>query len=266
MRAHLASGALHSSLPTDCVSANTMVDGLNVEYPGISGTGFFVRLDRRVFYFTALHCLRPGPASQAPRLATLMVPYRHTGSTTSPDDFVQFEDGHTLELFLDGVWDDSIDLIACAVKPARVCDYQHLLARSAKLPASAAWLDAFLQSDHGRQQLATGELAAVVVGFPRHSPNTAITYGGDTFRGLVKTEAMVVSATVGSSALQDCLTVTPTGCPYPFSGFSGAPVFARVASRHGPQFALLGMVLCGSSSSLNILRVGRLLEAAIGTD
>jgi hypothetical protein len=265
MNTPVPSATLHSGLPTDCATANTIADRLNVEYPGIAGTGFFARLERKVFYFTALHCLRSGPANPAPALPTLMIPYRHTGQTASPNDFVQFEAGYTLEQYVDGTWDDSVDLLACPVKqPARTKDYQHLLARSAKLPSQAEWLDEFVQSEEGERQISAGNLAAVVIGFPRESPNNVIHYGSAGVPTSLQTEAVVVSATVSRSSQPDCLSVTPIGCAYAFPGFSGAPVFARIASRHGPQYALLGMVLCGSSTVLHVLTVGKLLEAAVG--
>jgi hypothetical protein len=112
--------------------------------------------------------------------------------------------------------------------------------------------------------LAKRNLAAVMIGFPTESPNNSITYADSPAESLVRTEALVVGATVGPSSFPDCLAIEPTNCPYAYPGFSGSPVFARIASLHGSQYALIGMVLCGSTSVLHVLRVGKLLEAAIG--
>ena len=267
MQPVLDSTILHSGIPTECVSANTIAAGSQFEYPGIAGTGFFARRERQIFYFTAMHCVRAGPASPRPALATLMIPYRHTGRTASSDDFVQFESAYTLEQFLDGEWQDTVDLITCPVKePSRSRDLRHLLGRSAKLPPSADWMDTYLASPAGSEALARNSLAAVLIGFPRGSPNTFIAYADTPAESLLRAEALVVPVTVGRSSLTDCFAIEPAGCPYPYSGFSGSPVFARVAPPHGPQYTLIGMVVCGSTSVLHVLRVGRLLEAAIGDD
>lgn len=257
--------ALNSGIPLECATANTITDGVLLDYPGIAGTGFFARRDRKIFYFTALHCVRCGPASLRPTLASLLIPIRHTGHSTSADDFIEFGDTYRLEQYLDGQWHDSIDLLVCEVRPPRrPQDFQHLLTRSAKLPRSAKWLQEFLASPTGLALAAERSLAGVIIGFPRSSPLCNIDYGEPGAETFIQTEAVVIPALVGFSDQPDFLSVEPIDCPYEFSGLSGSPVFAKVASSNGPQYALIGMVICGSSTTLNALRLEMLLEAAPG--
>lgn len=261
----LDSKALHSGIPTECVSANTVVCEAQLEYPGIAGTGFFGRREQQMFYFTAVHCVRAGPASPKPTFATPLIPYRHTGSTDAPEDFVQFESAYTLEIFLGSDWQDTVDLIAYPViPPTRARDHRHLLGRSAKLPSCARWLETYLETLPGSRALAEKSLAAVMIGFPQQSPNNSIEYADSPSPSVVRTEALVLAAIVGPSSIPGCVAIEPKDCPYGFAGFSGSPVFARIAGTSGPQYALIGMVVCGSKSVLHILRVEKLLEAAIG--
>ena len=251
--------ALHSELPTDCASANVVVDLDHIQYPGIFGTGFFARRNREVFYFTALHCMRTNLGGDPPTFATLMVPYRHTGSTNSPDDFIQVSTAFTIGGYAP---DDFIDLIGCPVEDAkRSQDFNHLLARCAKLPASAAWLEDYMASAHGRRAIESGQHSAYTIGHPRGSPKNAIAYADEDGESVVSTEAVVLQGRVTQSKLPGHLALQCDPSPYGFPGFSGAPVFAPVETPTGRRFTLLGMAVCGSTQVLNFLPVGRLLEA-----
>ena len=254
--------ALHFELPTNCVSANVVVDLDLIQYPGIYGTGFFARRNREVFYFTALHCLRARPGESPPRFSTLMVPYRHTGKTNSPEDFIQVDTAFTIVGFGS---DDYVDLIGCPVKVARrPRDFNHLVARCAKLPVSAAWLDDYVTSEQGRCAIESGQNSAYVIGHPKASPRNAIEYAEEGGESVVSTEAVVLNGKVTQSDLPGHLSLHCDPSPYGFPGFSGAPVFAPVETPTGRRFTLLGMVVCGSTHKLNFLTVGRLLKAITG--
>lgn len=250
---------LHTELPTECASANVVVDLSFIDYPGIVGTGFFARRDREVFYFTALHCMRINPAGDTPKFAMLMVPYRHTGRTNSPDDFIQVDKAFTLG---GPAPEDWLDLIACPVQATdRTEDFEHLLARCAKLPASGAWLDDYIATARGRSAIASGCYSAYVVGHPQRSPRNAIDYADHGGESVVSAEAVVLEGRIAHSNLQGHLQFRCDPSPYGFSGFSGAPLFAPIDTPTGRQFALLGMAVCGSTLALNFLPVGKLIEA-----
>lgn len=251
--------ALHSELPTDCASANVVVDLDHIQYPGIFGTGFFAKRNREVFYITALHCMRANPGGDPPTVGTLMVPYRHTGSTNSPDDFIQIDTGFTIG---GSALDDCVDLIAFPVgKAKRSQDFNHLLARCAKLPTSASWLEDYMASEHGRRAIESGQDSGYAIGHPRGSPRNAIAYADEGGESVVSTEAVVLEGRVTQSKLHGHLALQCDPSPYGFPGFSGAPVFAPIETPTGQRFALIGMAVCGSTHALNFLPVGRLLEA-----
>lgn len=262
MRVPFDKSLLHSGIPTECATANVVADWKHLEFPGIFGTGFFARRDRDIFYFTALHCLRSDTTSIKPSFNLPLIPYRHTGKTSSPEHFIQLDTGFTIDQYRDQELQGSIDLIGCPIlQPTRSKDFKHLLSRSAKLPSSGAWLEDYMISIDGQKALDAGDLSALVIGFPRGSPRNGIHYAEQNQESLISTEAVVLLARVGFSELEDCLRLEPSECPYDFQGFSGSPVFARISSDNGPQYALIGMVVCGSSTSLNFLRVGRLIDA-----
>lgn len=251
--------ALHSELPTDCVSANVVVDLNYIQYPGISGTGFFVKRNCEVFYITALHCMRANPGGDPPRIGTLMVPYHHTGSTISQDDFIQVNIGFTVG---SSALDDCVDLIAFPVGKSKLSqDFDHLVARCAKLPASSAWLEDYMASEHGRRAIDSGKCSAYAIGHPQGSPKNAISYADEGGESIISTEAVVLEGRVTKSTLDGHLAFQCDPSPYGFSGFSGAPVFVPIKTHTGQQFALLGMAVCGSMYTLNLLPLGRLLEA-----
>jgi hypothetical protein len=257
----LSPSDLHSRLPSESVSANVVGNLEHIQYPGIFGTGFFAKRDRQVFYFTALHCMRSDRGSDQPAMSTLMIPYRLTGLTSSPDDFVQFDTAFTIS----GTDpDDIVDLVACPVTPKRSKDFEHLLSRSVKLPASGEWLDDYLSSELGQTAISSGSYSAYVVGHLRSSSGNEVTYAEEGAVSIVSTEAVVLEGRVTFSDLAGHLSLHPAPSPHDFSGLSGSPVFAPVRTRNGQRFALLGMVVCGSTRSLNFLPIGRLLEAITG--
>lgn len=259
MTSLLDHSALHLELPTECVSANVIVDLEHVQYPGIFGTGFFAKQGQQVFYFTALHCLRKNPVSESPEFSTLAVPYRHTGVTTSPDDFIQVETAFTIG---EPGSVEQTDLVGCPVLPAkRDKDWEHLLSRAARLPASGKWLDEYLASQQGQAAMATGSYAGYVIGHPKDSHGNEIRYGESEAVAILSTEAVSIEGKVSFSNLSGHLELHLGPLPFSLSGFSGSPVFAPVATPRGRQFTLLGIGVCGSSQSLNFLPIGRLLEA-----
>ena len=261
----LTADLLHDALPTECVCANTTAYADALNFPGISGTGFLARRGKQVFYFTAMHCLRPGPARPAPELPTLMIPIRHTGETSSPKDFLSFASAHTIEQYLDAEWQDTVDVIACEVEmPDVTADRDHVLGRCAYLPSSGAWLESFLASEDGQRQLRTGELSAVVLGFPRASPNNRVAYDTPDADAFISSEAVLLHCLASESSQPSCLTIQPLEPEIRCSGFSGAPVFARVATSSQCRYALLGIVITGSATHLNVLRLTALTEAALG--
>lgn len=259
MPSKLSPAALHTELPTECASTNVVVDLARIEYPGISGTGFFARRDRKVFYFTALHCMRTNPVGETLTFATLMVPYRHTGHTNSPDDFIQVDSGFTIGGSAPDEW---LDLIAFPVPATgRTNDFQYLLARCAKLPSSGAWLEEYIASEHGGSTIMSWQYSAYAVGHPQGSPRNAIDYADKGGESVVSAEAVVLEGKIAQSNLQGHLPLRCDPSPYGFPGFSGAPVFAPIDTPTGRRFALIGMAVCGSPHALNFLPVGRLVDA-----
>ena len=256
---------LHDTLPTECVNANTIACPELLYFPGISGTGFLARQGEKVFYFTAMHCLRAGPAVPKPQLPTLMVPIRHTGKTSAPEDFLSFASVHTIEQYLDGEWYDTVDVIACEVELPQVgADRNHILGRCAYLPPNGAWLEDFLASEDGQRQLRTGELSAVAIGFSRASSNNSVDYDSPDADAVISTEAVVLPCLVSQSLQPSCIAIWPLAPEVSCSGFSGAPVFARVEAYGQSRYALLGIVITGSKTHLNVLRLTALTEAALG--
>ena len=227
--------ALHTELPTECASANVVVDLEQIQYPGIFGTGFFARRNNEVFYFTALHCMRTNPGEDFPKFATLMVPYRHTGKTNSPEDFIQVDAGFTIGGSAPTDW---LDLFVCPVaNTTRSEDFSHLLARCAILPASGAWLDDYMASEDGHRAIGSGQNAGCVVGHPRGSPRNAIAYAEEGGESVVSTETVVLDGRVAQSKLQGHLALLCDPSPYGFPGFSGSPVFAPVQTQRWPRLS-----------------------------
>jgi hypothetical protein len=261
----LALDLLHETLPTECVSANTTCHADLLNFPGISGTGFLARQGERVFYFTAMHCVRPGPAVPNPQLPTLMIPIRHTGTSSKAEDFLSFATAHTIEQYLGSEWQDTVDVIACEVElPESEADRNHILGRCAYLPSSGAWLEDFVSSEDGRRQLATGGLSVVAIGFPRASANNRVDYDTPKADAIISTEAVILPCLASESTQPACLAIRPLASEVPCSGFSGAPVFARVAVGRQSRYTLLGIVITGSAAMLNVLRLSALTEVALG--
>lgn len=262
----LTTDLLHDALPIDCVCPNTIALATALHQPGISGTGFLARHGVQVFYFTAMHCLRSGSAELKPELPTLLIPIRHTGETSSANDFLSFSSGYTLEQYVGTEWQDTVDVIACEVEiPQPLIDREHLLGRCAKLPLSGGWLESFLASEEGDRQIQSESLHAVVVGFPAASENTFVDDDEQDADAVISAEATVLNCTVSKSSQPSCLAIRPLTPGVRFPGFSGSPVFARVAAKGGKQYALLGMVITGSSSHLEVLRLSVLSNAAFGS-
>jgi hypothetical protein len=194
-----------------------------------------------------------------------MIPIRHTGNTSAPEDFLSFATAHTIEHFVDGEWQDTVDVVACEIElPQDGTDRNHILGRCAHLPSTGAWLESFLASGDGQRQLRTGELSATAIGFPRASPNNRITYDTPEADAIISTEAVVLSCLASASSQPACLAIRPLAPELPCSGLSGAPVFARITVDGKSRYALLGMVITGSATYLNVLRLTALTEAALG--
>jgi hypothetical protein len=194
-----------------------------------------------------------------------MIPIRHTGRTSAPDDFLSFTVAHTIEQYLGGEWQDTVDIIACEVElPQAGTDRDHILGRCAYLPSTGAWLENFLASEDGQRQLRAGELAAVAIGFPRASPNNHIAYETPEADAIISTEAVVLPCLASESSQPSCLAIRPLAIETPCSGFSGAPVFARIGMRGQSRYALLGNVIAGSATHLKVLRLTALTETALG--
>jgi hypothetical protein len=261
----LALDALHITLPTECVCANTIAKADLLSFPGISGTGFLARRGQRAFYFTAMHCVRAGPATSRPQFPTLMIPIRHTGRTSAPEDFLSFGTAHTIEQYLDGEWHDTVDVIACEIDlPQAEGDRLHVLNRCAHLPPNGTWLEDFLASENGQRQLREGRLSATAIGFPRASENNFVAYDSPSADAIINTEGVVLPCLARESSLPSCLAIRPLASEVRLSGFSGAPVFARISTGSQSRYALLGIVVTGSETELHLLRVTVLTEAALG--
>lgn len=260
MPPHLHQNDLHRKLPTECVFPNVSAAHWDqLEYPGIFGTGFIAKRGRTVYYFTALHCVISSSQNKELTFPTLLLPHRLTGLTTGAEDFVQIESARTMPDPLDkSEW---VDLVAFSIgegnKPA---DYEKLLQRAAILPAFGEWLDTFTSSAEGQGQLASGDLLAYVIGCPRDSDKTSVSYGEFGSETVISSEVVQLIGKVTQGNLFGHFTFTPDQCPHSLSGFSGSPVFASISNNQSPKFALLGMVDCGSKTSLNFLPIGRLVE------
>lgn len=194
-----------------------------------------------------------------------MIPLRHTGSTSSHEDFLSFKSAYTVEQYLNGEWQDTIDVIACEVEmPSVAADREHLLSRCAYLPSSGEWLENFLASEEGQRQINAGNLSAIAIGFPSSSPNTGIDYDIPNADAKISTEAVVLHCLASKSSQTSCLAIHPLASDVQFPGFSGAPAFARITAAGQSRYALLGMVITGSATHLNVLRLAALTEAALG--
>ena len=192
-----------------------------------------------------------------------MVPYRLEGRTSGAQDFIQVNSAIPILQCIDDVFDYRLDLVAYPIlEPPRARDRQHLLSRCAKLPPTGDWLERFLTTDVAKNALASGEtLLAQCVGYPECVSGTNIKYGIGGVGMEISTQLVVASGKVVWSSIEHCLRLEGVTWHDDLSGFSGAPVFARLPSEHGPQFALIGMIICGSSNHVSFIRVGTLVKA-----
>jgi len=230
-------------------------------YPGVaSGTGFFARVGREVFLFTALHCLESvtPPIDYQAMSKRLTIPFRLEGRTRCTSDYVLFD--HATRLANNGNLEDFVDVVALHVRPERSSNHQQLLSRAVKLPPTGLWLNKFANLEQVQAAMDAGDrIDFVVIGFPNEGTTTSIEYGTETPE--ITTQPAQFTGNLRRSELDHCLLLRDSTWPHKHSGFSGAPVFVQWDSEHGKLSALAGLVICGSDDFLHFIEVSTLVRA-----
>lgn len=232
-------------------------------YPGFSsGTGFFVRRGREVYFLTALHCLdlKDQGIPFQEMADHLTIPFYVTGATRTATDYVRFDLAR--KLAEDEDHSSLLDVVALRVKEEKKSHHQHLLSRAAKLPPTGDWLNRFSASDLGQEAVTDGAIQAVVMGYPNEGTVTSIDYDGALPDVLF--QHVQFDAILRRSPLDNCFRLDQVSWPGALAGFSGSPVFIHFTNRHGKQAALAGMIIRGSNGICHFIEISILVEAVGG--
>ena len=257
----------HSGLPRGCISPIVVTQPGLESYPGIaSGTGFFVRRERELYFLTALHTLEPkGTSLGFERTAQMLtIPfYIKTGTTRRDDDYVRFD--RAIRLAEDPHHLSFVDVVSLKVmKEGKESHHKHLLSRAAKLPPTGQWLDQVVKTDLVSKAMAANEpITFVVIGYPNEGTATGIDY--PDVLGALPEITLQPAQFIGHlrpSSLDYCLKLEDISWTRNLAGFSGSPVFVQFKTSHGKQSALAGMLVRGGEGTTHFIAISTLVKAA----
>ena len=256
----------HSGLPRDCISPIVVTHPDLESYPGIaSGTGFFVRRERDVYFLTALHALEnKGTSLNFERTAQMLtIPFYTTGTTRKDHDYVRFD--RAIRLAEDPLHSSFVDVVSLKVKKeGKGSRHKHLLSRAAKLPPTGQWLNQFVKTDLVSKAMAANEpITFVVIGYPNEGTATGIDY--PDVLGALPEITLQPAQFIGHlrpSSLDYCLKLEDISWTRNLAGFSGSPVFVQFKTSHGKQSALAGMLVRGGEGTTHFIAISTLVKAA----
>jgi hypothetical protein len=235
----------HSGLPRECISPLVVTREGSEQFPGVaSGTGFFVKRDREVFFLTALHCLEyVTPSINLVTTAKqLAIPYRISGHTKYSQDYVRFD--KTTRLKTNRNEESFVDVVALHVLEEKRSNFQHLLSRATKLPPTGVWLNNFSNLDLVKNAMHANEkITFVVMGYPNQGTSTGIEYDEENKQPpIINAQPALFTGSLRHSDQDNCMMLVQSTWRHSHSGFSGSPVFVQWDSRHGKLSSLAGLL------------------------
>jgi hypothetical protein len=256
---------IHSGYPKDCASINLIVEPGLEQFPQRSGTGFFVKRGKKLYYLTARHCLTKNQFDDISKIAAkLHVSFYLQGRTTTSADYVSFSEAISLKHDSEEIPGVLIDLVVLSIDlPSREKDRKHLLSRAVKMPPTGEWLDAFMAQDLAQSAIKAGEgITLSGIGYPYDGTATNIDYPEMPSQPIeIVTQQAKFTGHLAEGYSPDRAMLQNVTWDRDLNGFSGSPVFIGFKNRNGRQYALAGMLVTGGNGKAQFIKIGIIMSA-----
>ena len=233
---------------SEYISFNLLENKECEEFPGIYGTGFFIKTIKNIYYITARHCLFNSTADQNSDIPKLMIYVNtNTGTNFEKEEFLVSFSEYIMEKEI-GDYDAEDFIIFVVDKEKNEQDYEVIAKRAFDISFGL-----YIDMDSLLNYLATEKKTVYIKGFPR--TESTVCYDSKIIRlGLCEFTGEVVSSPcvnyyeIGNMNWKD----KEKG----FNGFSGSPVYASPRfSNSEPITILLGMLISGTMHKCRFLSI-----------
>ncbi len=233
---------------SEYISFNLLENKECEEYPGIYGTGFFIKTIKNIYYITAKHCLFNSNADQNSDIPKLMVPVNtNTGTNFEKEEFLVSFSEYVME---EEIFDyDAEDFIIFVVdKEKNEQDYEVIEKRAFYIS-----FQLYMDMDSLLNYLMTEKKTVYIKGFPR--TETDVCYDSKIIRlGLCEFTGEVVSSPCVN--YYEIENINWKDKDKGFNGFSGSPVYAFPRFFNSePITILLGMLITGTIHKCRFLSI-----------
>ncbi len=233
---------------SEYISFNLLENKECEEYPGIYGTGFFIKTIKNIYYITAKHCLFNSNSDQNSDIPKLMVPVNtNTGTNFEKEEFLVSFSEYVME---EEIFDyDAEDFIIFVVdKEKNEQDYEVIEKRAFYIS-----FQLYMDMDSLLNYLMTEKKTVYIKGFPR--TETDVCYDSKIIRlGLCEFTGEVVSSPCVN--YYEIENINWKDKDKGFNGFSGSPVYAFPRFFNSePITILLGMLITGTIHKCRFLSI-----------
>ena len=238
---------------SEYISFNLLENKECEEFPGIYGTGFFIKTIKNIYYITARHCLFNGTANQNSDIPKLMIPVNtNTGTNFEKEEFLVFFSEYIMEEEIEDY--DAEDFIIFVVdKEKNEQDYEVIEKRAFDVS-----LGLQIDMDRVLNYLVTEKKTVHIKGFP--STESDFCYDSKIIRlGLCEFTGEVVGSPYDN--YYEIENMNWEDKEKGFKGFSGSPVYASIGFLNlEPRPTLLGMLITGTSHKCRFLGITHIFD------
>ena len=240
---------------SEYISFNLLENKECEEFPGMYGTGFFIKTIKNIYYITARHCLLNSTADQNSDIPKLMISVNtNTGTNFEKEEFLVCFSEYIMEEQRDDC--DIEDFIIFMVdKEKNEQDYEVIAKRAFDVSLGLG-----MDMDNLLNYLVTEKKNVYIKGFPRTESN--VCYDSKIIRlGLCEfTGELVGSPCVNYYEIEN-MNWKDKDKDDGFNGFSGSPVYVSIGFLNfEPRPTLLGMLINGTSHKCRFLGITHIFD------
>lgn len=266
---------LHSGYPKDCVAPLILSTPVNLDCPAMSGTGFFARRGRQIYFVTARHCFGMSANNSNEDweaiIAAISLPFKQNIQTNNEKDYVQFSQVISICANDSDIPGKYLDVVFLEINSNMAAESQlkELLRRAIKLPPTGEWLESFvdrlLEPKKNIVPAVGGGQSFTAMGFPYAGTASKIEYldqDSSNLTNLIHMQPANINGSVEKGDSADRLKFKCYNWSHDMGGFSGSPVIVGFKNENGPQYALAGMLVSGGSAGVaQFLKISFMVKA-----